>query len=127
MAAPTPADFKTRFPEWAAIDDSRIQFFIDDAVLEVGAGPWGTLYEKGVLLLAAHFLTLDQIAQGNKTPPGSLDGNVTSRSVGDVSVSFGLSSTESGNTSEEYLKKTTYGVQFLRLQKRAGHGAIVVT
>ena len=56
----TPADFKIRFPEFVLVDDARIQFWLDDAVFEVGEGAWGTMYEKGVMLLAAHLLTIDQ-------------------------------------------------------------------
>ncbi len=120
----TPADFKVRFPEFGETDDSRIQFWLNDAQLEVGESAWGDLYEKGVMLLAAHFLSLDQINQ-DEDESGGITGNVTSRSVGDVSVSFAKSSSDS--SSDDWYLQTNYGSEYLRLKKRVGMGIVAIS
>ncbi len=119
-----PATFKIRFPEFSSVADSRVQFFLDDAELEVGEAAWGTLYEKGVFLLAAHLLKLDQIRQDTDTDSGDSGSNVTSRSVGDVSVSFAKATAQS--VTDDWYLQTSYGVEYLRLKRRMGMGCVAV-
>lgn len=119
-----PTDFKLRFPEFVAIADARIQFFLDDAQLEVSEGAWEGLYEKGVFLLAAHLLYLDQVRQGADTDISDLTSGVTSRSVGDVSVSFARATATS--VSDDWYLDTSYGAEYLRLKKRVGMGCVAV-
>lgn len=119
-----PATFKIRFPEFAAVADSRIQFFLDDSELEVGEVAWGTLYEKGVFLLAAHLLQIDQIRQDTGDDSSDIASNVISKSIGDVSVSF-AKATASSITDDWYLQ-TSYGTEYLRLKRRMGMGAVAV-
>jgi hypothetical protein len=120
----TPADFKIRFPEFVSVDDSRIQFWLDDAQLEVGEPAWGTLYEKGVMLLSAHLLSVDQ-SNSDEDESGGATGNVTSRSVGDVSVSFAKATSDS--SSDDWYLQTNYGSEYLRLKKRVGMGIVAIT
>jgi hypothetical protein len=120
----TPADFKARFPEFGSVPDSRVQFWLDDAVLEVGESAWGELYEKGVFLLAAHLLSLDQINQ-DEDGSGGVTGNVNSRSVGDVSVSFAKATSDS--SSDDWYLQTSYGSEYLRLKKRVGMGIVAIS
>lgn len=119
-----PTDFKARYPEFLAIDDSRVQFYLDDALLEVGEQAWGSMYEKGVFLLAAHLLQLelDRIEDDSS---GSVTMNrVTSKKVGDVQVSFARATADS--TEDDWYLLTSYGVEYLRLKKRFGMGAVAV-
>ena len=121
----TPADFKARYPEFDSVDDARIQTFLDEAQLEVGEVPWGTLYEKGVFLLTAHLVVIDQ---RNQTSSGSgvpSPGQLASRKVGDVAVSFATQTTSPDGSDEWYLS-SSYGAEYLRLKKRKGIGAVAV-
>jgi len=118
----TPADFKIRFPEFVTVDDARIQFWLDDAALEVGEAAWGPLYEKGSMLLAAHLLELDIQRVDSGSGSSSL-ARVTSKKVGDVSVTFARSSTDS---TEDWYNQTDYGSEYLRLKLRVGMGAVAV-
>jgi hypothetical protein len=120
----TPTDFKVRFPEFVTIADARIQIFLDLSVLEVGEGAWGTLYEEGVFLLAAHQLQLDLNRQAGSTTGGASVSNVESRSIGDVSVSFG--SINSDSVSATWYNSTVYGQNYLRLKRRMGMGMVAV-
>ena len=121
--AVNPTDFLERFPEFAAVDPARIQFFLDDALCEVGEAAWGTLYEKGVFLLTAHFLVLDG-ALDDTDDDGTDESRVTSRKVGDVQVSFARAS--STDPTEDWYRQTKYGSDYLRLKMRVGMGAVAV-
>jgi hypothetical protein len=120
-----PADFKIRFPEFDAIDDLRVQFWLNDAILEVGEDAWGTLGEKGAMLLAAHFLQLDLERQGDESNSGGLvSSRVTMRKVGDVQVSFARATAD--DATEDWYLQTSYGSEYLRLKLRVGMGAVAV-
>lgn len=121
----TPADFKIRYPEFDSIPDARVQFMLDDAALEVSEARWDTLYEKGSMLLAAHFLQLDLNRQETEDDDSSEEGNLASKSIGDVSYSFAKAASES--TSDDWYLQTSYGTEYLRLKKRVGMGIVAVT
>lgn len=121
----TPADFKIRFPKFDEIPDSRIQFFLDDAALEVGEGAWAELYEKGSMLLTAHMVQLDLNESDTDEDDSSDEGNVASKSIGDVSVSFTKATVD--DTSDDWYLQTSYGADYLRLKKRIGMGLVVIT
>lgn len=119
-----PADFKIRFPEFDAVDDARIQFYLDDAQLEVGEAAWGELYEKGVMLLAAHLLQLYLERIEDDESGSSISSRVTMRKVGDVQVSFARSTAT--DATEDWYLQTDYGSEYLRLKLRMGMGAVAV-
>ncbi len=121
----TPADFKIRYPEFDSIPDARVQFMLDDAALEVSEARWDTLYEKGSMLLAAHLLQLDLNRQETEDDDSSEEGNLASKSIGDVSYSFTKAASES--TSADWYLQTSYGTEYLRLKKRVGMGVVAVT
>ena len=98
----TPEDFKARYPEFDSVADARVQTFLDEAQLEVGSGPWGTLYEKGVFLLTAHMIVIDQRNQAAGGSSSVSVGQLTSRKVGDVSVTFASQSTSPDGSDEWY-------------------------
>lgn len=111
----TPADFKTRFPEYTSVDDARIQLFIDDAVLEIDEAAWGDLYDKGLLYLTAHFLTIAE-----STSSGNSGGvaQTASQSVDGVSIAYATPSADSASAS--VFASTAYGQEFMRLKKLLG-------
>ena len=105
----TPADIKLRFPEFTLIDDARIQLFIDDAILCVNSKCHNA--DITIAYLTAHYLSL-----ATNTDSGNANsvGQVASESVGDVSVSYGISS--STNDGNDYFKSTQYGQRYLTLK-----------
>jgi hypothetical protein len=120
-----PADFRTRFEgQFDLVPDARIEFWLEDAQLEVGAQAWGALYEKGVMLLAAHLLQLELDRQEDDESGSITSNRVTSRSVGDVSVSFARATAD--NSDEDWYLLTDYGAEYLRLKRRMGMGAVAV-
>ena len=106
----TPADIKIRFPEFVAIDDARIQLFIDDAIVTVNTKcPNSDLM---ITYLTAHLLTLGTQTEAGDTTPIQ---NIASESVGDVSRSFG--GTASASSNDNFYTGTAYGMRYLDLRK----------
>lgn len=51
-----PADVRMAAPETQSLADSEIQTALDDAALEINVTWWGTVADRGTVLLAAHEL-----------------------------------------------------------------------
>lgn len=126
MATLTPADFKTKKPEFASIADLLIQEEIDFADLIICVDTWGKLYDRAFCLFVAHLLTLNP-----STRPDTEEGDdgaglvANSETVGDVSVSYDSSmitqfvGQNAGPISKE-LAMTSYGRQYKALRRRLG-------
>lgn len=125
MALPTAADFKIRYPEFVDVDDSRIEFFLDEAALEVSEPRWAAWFTKGVSALAAHLLKIS-LTINDDDGDGSIDelAPVVSRAVGDVAITRGpyLST----NAGADYWNLTSYGREYIRLKRIVGIGAVAV-
>ena len=120
----TPAQFKTRFPEFVSEDDARVQLFIDDSVLVLNEVYWDAKYDLGLSYLTAHYLAL-----GNQTESGNASvgktGPVQSRAVDGASVSYGAGAVPK-DQSEGYYLQTAYGQRYLALVKSLGIPAFVI-
>ena len=89
--------------------------FIGVATVQVNATRWGGLYNHGVYLLLAHFLTLAQ-------SPGTVEGLDTGQTVDGVSYSTDVGSitiTDAG-----LYNKTSYGIMFIQLSRKMGAGPV---
>lgn len=116
-----PASFKTRFPEFAAEDDPRIQIFIDDSVIILNSVYWGEKYDLGLYYLTAHYLVL-----ANKSEAGSITskGAVASRTVDGSSVNYNR--VVPTDESDSYYAYTIYGQRYLALRKTLRAPASVI-
>ena len=131
----TCEDFRKIMPAFTAeiIPDEQLQHFIDLAQAVVKEARWMSLWREGMRLYIAHFVTLFL-----ETPPegatrqqilngGKLQGNKTSKSVGQVSVGY-----DNGSQATSDLegwaawKLTTYGVQFATYARLIGMGGMYV-
>ena len=115
----SPSAFKTRFPEFSGIPDSRIEVYINLANLQMDEASWGDYYTEGLSNLSAHLLVM-----GIRQSSGA-DANhaVASRSVGDVSVSFAVPS--SAISGSAFYSSTSYGQMYTHLVQLAGSGVFV--
>jgi len=107
-----PTDFKLRFPEFASIDDARIQLFLDDAVLMMTSeDKWLEYYTLAQSYYAAHLLIAGEFSSmgdsGAMFPlaHSEVDDVVLKRAVGDV------------DPKAEELLSTTYGKRYLKYRK----------
>lgn len=116
----TPAEFKTRFPEFVAELDSRVQFFIDDAIPFFDVERWDDTYPIGIAYFVAHALTMANTRVAN----GAAVDDETSVTAGELSVTRSAQLIMA-QAETEYLK-TIYGQTYWLLAKRVGRGAVAL-
>lgn len=118
---PTVDDFKTRFPEIDAEDD-QIQIAIDDAADMVDETWLEKDFQKAILFLAAHYVTINAPEEAGAIGD---EQSIASESFGPISVSY--QKTEAGASSPGTTFGTTgYGRRYLELLKLNFPGILVV-
>lgn len=115
--------------------DEVVQESFCEAFPEVGGRGWGILditdcqnfKRRGLFYFAAHWLSVTYTDAGAVDPTNISSTarlNVAAKSVGDESVTYRVGAIQ--RTEDDWLSLTNYGVQFLRLRRRAGMGARAV-
>lgn len=130
MPLPAADDFRTLLPEFsdaASYTDDQISTWISIAANFVSETRWGSVYNLGISLVAAHNLVLskrelDAAALGGT--PGEVTGPVVSQAVDKVSVSY--STSDAVNKDAGSWNLTTYGVRYRSLCRVFGAGGLVV-
>jgi len=88
----------------------------------------GSVKAEGLFNFAAHWLSTTYTTAAGATDPSVIKPsarlNISSKSVGDESVSYRITAIQ--ETGDDWLSLTDYGVQYYRLRKRIGMGAIAV-
>lgn len=123
--------FRQHFPEFSdtlKYPDDQIDFWAGAAEIMIIQRRWGPMYSRGIELYVAHYLTLAarnaQVAAGGGNPGlgGGATGAVSSKTVGDVSISYDTSSGIDESAGQWGL--TTYGQLLWNLILLFGAGAI---
>ena len=118
------AQFRLDFPEFSdetKYPDALLTFWGDLAEAEVSVCRFGTVRPKAVEILAAHYIASANLSAAGANP-GTTSGVASSKSVGDVSVSYdnsfvvGVQGSAWGGT--------RYGVMFRDMTRRYGAGAV---
>ena len=130
----TVEDFRNAMPAYTVdiVDDTTLQGFIDLANNIVGYGRWGNLWYEGMRLCIAHYITLylqePQVGASvaELVNAGKIQGSVTSKSVGGVSVSFDNSTAIGDLQGWGAWKLTSFGAQFAQLAKLVGKGGMYI-
>lgn len=116
--------------------DDVVEDALCEADAETGGRGWGAFQlsdcrnfkRRGMFLFAAHWLATTYISPDGATDPTNISPtarlNVAAKSVGDESVTYRVGGIQS--TENDWLSLTNYGVQFLRLRRRAAMGARAV-
>lgn len=118
--------FRAAFPEFAdttLYPDGQLDFWAAFAEQMISECRWGTMYANGVFLYVAHQLKLSR-ANASATGAAALmpQGNVSSKTVGDVSVSY--ESTNDSSLNAGHWGLTLYGRQYIQLARMFGVGAV---
>lgn len=120
--------FRVAFPEFSDADaysTPQITFWSGVAEKLVNQDVWDDMYTTGVFLLTAHEITLAKQNSNSAAVggvPGGTSGQQSSKSVGDVSVSYDTQS--SAEKDAGYYNMTVYGKQFFHLTRLFGAGAL---
>lgn len=114
--------------------DSVVTGALCEADSETGGKGWGAFEDicsnfkrRGMFFFAAHWLSITYLS-GDASDPSVISPtarlNTAAKSVGDESITFRVGAIQS--TEDDWLSLSNYGVQYLRLRRRAGMGALAV-
>lgn len=120
----TPAEFLVLFPEFGdatKYPPARIQLYLMLAASRVSACAWGDAYDLGIALFTAHYLAT-MGAAGGGTGGGTIQGEVSSKKVGDVQVTY--ASTSNRDADAGWWNSTIYGRQWWDLNSLYGIGVV---
>jgi hypothetical protein len=121
----TTADFRVAFPAFKdtiAFPSAQIDFYLSIGYKMHAPDRWGNLLDYGVMLWAAHSLSLD--AQGAGVAPGTVRGTVTSMSADGLSWSRDISTAVDPKAGHWNL--STYGLRWRQLVNVVGAGPVYV-
>ena len=116
--------------------DSVVTEAFCEAFPECGGRGWGELdindchnfKRRGMFYFAAHWLSITYNGLNGATDPNDIDAaarlNLAGKSVGDESITYRITQIQSAE--DDFLSLTLYGVQYLRLRRRAAMGARAV-
>ncbi len=130
-------DFRTFLPAFSDLSkwpESAVRTQIEEADAMTGGSCWGTyvagsyrsLKRRGMFYLAAHYLSSfygkDGSEIANVRPDARL--NVSSKQVGDMSVTYRISEMEP--TVTDFLSTTLYGTKYLELRRLVAMRVVAV-
>lgn len=124
------AQFRGTYPEFgstAFFPDPQVDYWLQTAALMLNEERWGTWYDLGISLYAAHNLSIERTAikegkVGNA--PGAAKGVQNSGSVD--KVSYGFDTTTASEEGGGHWNLTIYGQRLYRMIKMVGAGPIQV-
>lgn len=112
-----------RYPNLERHNSLVMREIISDAMLEMDRKRWGRLYERGLLALSAHLITLNQklVENGDDSPTNQ----IASETAGQLSVSYVQNMNEK-SADASFFSTTIYGQEYWRLLKTFKVGLMVV-
>lgn len=107
--AVTATDIQDHFPEFEGLSETVINLWLTQAERRVNPTQWGDKADDAVLWLTAHLLAL---TQGLACGVSAASGPVTTKKVGDLSISYKVPD----EMSQTFLASTSYGQYYLTLK-----------
>lgn len=97
--------------------DARIAVFTDLAAQALTPSAWGAVYAQALALMVCHMLTIYPPDVDADTSAVDAAGPATSKTTGDVSITYGASAvTVEVDQEDAELMRTAYGRRFLALR-----------
>lgn len=118
---PTHNEFKERFPRFLTVSKAIVDDAIEEAERVVDSSWLESDYQKAIMFLAAHYLTME--GHPNESRAVDTPGGITSEKLGDASVTYG-SATGTKEGQSDY-NQTQYGRRFQELLQRNVGGVLV--
>lgn len=128
------SDFYKMYPHFEnKLDDEIVQMYIDFANSSVDERRWGTAWRLGMCYFVAHFCSIHlqgslsaESTEGQALGVAQTKGLISSKSAGDVSVSYDFGTIMDDLDGWAQWKLTSYGVQFASMGKILGKGAAYI-
>lgn len=107
--------FRLRFPEFASVSDSRIEFYIEDTLPQFSSCFWGRLLDKGQAYYIAHFLIVESRQENEDSDPAYPASN---KKAGEVSEGYTAPDMTDWAVSEIFYESTSYGQYYMTLRNQ---------
>lgn len=128
------SDFFKMFPQFEGkLDTEVIELYIDLADQSLTQKRWGRIWKLGMANFVAHFCAIHiQHTLTSESEVGQLisisqaKGLISSKSAGDVSVSYDFGPIMEDLKGYSQWKLTTYGIQFASFAKMIGKGGVYI-
>lgn len=120
VTIPTASSIKMRFPEFNNVEDSIVEFAIEEARLEVGDNWEETTVGIALIYLVAHYVaaSVSRAASG-----GSGDGVIQSESIGRLSITYASGAATADATDKD---TTAYGRRYLEILGANFAGPVII-
>lgn len=125
MAAWSVADVRNAGPaSLVSVDDSVIQFWIDQADAEIDGRVFGARTKYAGTQLTLHMMFVNGKIPGVTAPGGSVGvaGAVTGITVGQVSTQFASGASSGGSVGDAALSRSTWGQEYIRVRDSVAGG-----
>lgn len=117
----TAVEFKVWFPEFTSTADATVSLWLTRADPWFDVTRWDSFYSEGLANWVAHQLTIAARQAAETAAGGVGPGDITSKSVGDVSVTRSAAIVE--RQASDPMLRTTYGQRYAELRDLVGIGA----
>lgn len=108
----TVAEFQARFPEFCTTDDDRVQMFLDDAALLMGAtSRWLDVYDVAHQYYAAHMLA---VAEHTESGDSGILAPASHQEVDDVVIKNAINNVDANFND---LLATAYGKRYMQYRR----------
>ena len=119
----TLATFRIQCPELSSVDDATVNHYLALTAARLEPSVWGVHYQQGLILLAAHLLTL-RARTASAAAGATGAGPVSQIKTGELTVVWGAVAGVVG-TDAQYAT-TPYGVEYLNLRRAIPTSPLVV-
>lgn len=127
----TTTSMKLKFLEFADIDDSIIEFAIEEASYS-GGGNWTRGYDIAVMYLSAHLISAGLASKiAIDTMLGSSDGLISKETIGRMSIAYKVddpaaaAASNAGATVDDF-ESSSYGRRYLEMRDMNFGGPVIV-
>ena len=118
VTIPTAISIKTRFPEFADVEDPVVEFAIEEARAEIGTN-WTTGYNLAIVYLVAHYVASAVAARARGD-----GGDIASESIGRFSISYAKNANADAVHGDK--SSTSYGRRYVELLGRNFGGPVLI-
>jgi hypothetical protein len=112
-----------RFKEFADVDDTIVEYAIEEARLEVN-DTWTANYNLAIVYLVAHYVSASVAAATNAGAGGG--GSIASESIGRLSISYSQPNAANANAVPDDKTSTSYGRRYLEILGANFSGPLIV-
>lgn len=125
----TVDEFLVYCPEFSDLEDTVIEFYLDQALNYTGdfQNGWGSLrrFQSAQAWCTGHLLTKYEAILDSSTGAAQNPKVITQKTVGDVSISWGGANLIPSDYTADEFNTTTYGYRYLQLREQRPRGRMI--